>query len=303
MCKILFFFIMTSGLLVGLKAQNAIIPLYTEIPPGNKDIEVQEKWATSGSGSATVTQVTIPELWQFSDGDESPKPAIIICPGGGYRYEAYEHEGKQVAQWLSELGFQAFVLKYRLPDEDLFENSTYVPLADARNAIALIRKDAKKLGVNPHKVGIMGFSAGGHLAGSASVLFNHKIPYCASGKKVRPDFSILIYPVISMTDSLTHKGSKDALLGPNASQKMIDLFSLEKQVTSATPPTFILHAVDDRAVPPENTINYAKALREYDIPVREIILPEGGHGFGFRKESPAFEWTEHLAQWLNENIK
>ncbi len=285
------------------QAQKAIIPLYEDTIPGNKITGIKEKRDNSKSGSAVISNITEPELWWFPARTDTARPAIIICPGGGYRYEAYEHEGKQVAEWLSDMGYQAFVLKYRLPDENLFSEATYIPLADARQAIALVRKMAKSLGTNPKKVGIMGFSAGGHLAASASTLFNHEIPYAKTGDLVRPDFSILIYPVISMTDELTHKGSREALLGNNPSQKLIDLFSLEKQVSEETPPTFILHAADDRAVPADNTRTYAKALRQKNVNVKEIILPEGGHGFGFREESPAFEWTTHLAEWLHETGK
>lgn len=284
-------------------AQDAVFPLYKGNIPGNKEVEVEEVRHVSGSGSPMLTKVTKPELWWYSAGTESPRPAIIICPGGGYGYEAYQHEGVQVAQWLAELGYQAFVLKYRLPDETLFEQATFIPMADARQAIRLVRKMAKSVGVDAQKVGIMGFSAGGHLAASASTLFNKKIPYAKKGKTVRPDFSILIYPVISMTDELTHRGSRKALLGDAPSPEMIELFSLEKQVSPSTPPTFILHAADDKAVPVGNTNAYAAALRDNNVPVNEIILPQGGHGFGFRKESPAFQWTDHLAKWLENNIR
>jgi acetyl esterase/lipase len=285
------------------QAQKAIIPLFDDTIPGNKVTGIKETREISKSGSSVISNITKPELWWYQAKAETARPAIIICPGGGYRYEAYEHEGEQVAKWLSDIGYQAFVLKYRLPDENLFSDATYIPLADARQAVALVRKMAKSLSTNPEKVGIMGFSAGGHLAASASTLFNQEIPYAKAGDLVRPDFSILIYPVISMTDELTHKGSREALLGNNPSQKLIDLFSLEKQVSEETPPTFILHAADDRAVPPGNTTTYAKALREKNVKVKEIILPEGGHGFGFRKESPAFEWTIHLSDWLHKTVK
>jgi acetyl esterase/lipase len=283
-------------------AQNKILKLYDGVPPGSKNIKTKEIRTISDYGSPILRNVTEPELWHFSANGTGNKPAIIICPGGGYKVEAYEHEGIQVAEWLSGLGFQAFVLKYRLPDDALFSNATYVPLADARKAIAMIREKASELNVNPEKIGIMGFSAGGHLAASASTLFNHQVPLSSEGKKVRPDFSILVYPVISMTSAITHQGSKTALLGKNASQDLVHLFSLEKQATAQTPPTIIFHAKDDGAVPAENTIRYAQALRENNVPVKEVLLEKGGHGFGFRKESPAFIWTDHLEQWLNANI-
>jgi|CEGE01.1.fsa_nt_gi acetyl esterase/lipase len=279
-------------------SQDRSIPLYQGNPPGNKTQDTEETWTTSASGSAIVTNVTVPELWFFDSKCKQPAPAIIICPGGGYQYQAYEHEGKQVAKWLSQLGYQAFVLKYRLPDELLFDQATTIPLTDALQAIASIRKNASQLGVDSTKVGIMGFSAGGHLAASASNLFKLDLPLGSVTGNARPDFSILMYPVISMSDDLTHQGSREALLGKQPDEKQIDLFSLEKQVTPETPPAFILHAQDDGSVPVENTKQYAEALRKANVPVQEIILPRGGHGFGFRKESPAFEWTRHLEKWL-----
>jgi acetyl esterase/lipase len=146
----------------------------------------------------------------------------------------------------------------------------------------------------------MGFSAGGHLAGSASTLFDVDIPYIKSGSRMRPDFSILIYPVISMRDGLTHSGSKKALLGENPDPELVRLFSLENQVTPDTPPTFILHAGDDESVSVENTMYYAEALQKNKVPVKKIIVPHGGHGFGYRKESPAFNWTGYLSSWLKD---
>ncbi|WP_025006760.1 alpha/beta hydrolase [Marinilabilia salmonicolor] len=290
--------IFIASMMLNAMAQDQSIPLYQDTPPGNKTPNTGEVWSTSASGSAIVSNITTPELWFFGSDSGQPAPAIIICPGGGYRYQAYEHEGLQVAKWLSQLGYQAFVLKYRLPDESLFDNASTIPLTDARQAIVTIRKNASTLGVDSTKVGIMGFSAGGHLAASASTLFNHNLPYIKATPLARPDFSILMYPVISMTDSLTHKGSREALLGKHPDNKQVDLYSLEKQVTSETPPAFILHAEDDGSVPADNTKQYAGALRKANVPVQEIILPKGGHGFGFRKESPAFEWTVHLEKWL-----
>lgn len=286
-----------------ISAQYTTIPLFDPPAPGNKDVMVEEEKTTSGRGSKRITNVTNPQLWHFQASGETPSPAVIICPGGGYRYQAYEHEGIQVAKWLASLGYHAFVLKYRLPDESLFTNAPYIPLIDTRQAIITVRKNAHEFGIDPDKIGIMGFSAGGHLAASASVLFNYEIPFSAFGPEVRPDFSILIYPVISMTDSLAHKGSRKALLGTDYPPEMAEFFSLEKQVTPAVPPTYIIHAADDRSVVPENTKIYASALRDKNVPVEEIILPKGGHGFGFKKESPAFKWTEYLANWLDKTIK
>lgn len=302
MKKLLIIFFTLSGMMQTSAGQYTPVPIYDPPAPGSKDVEIEETRTSSENGTATLKNVTKPEMWHFEATGDTTRPAVIICPGGGYQAQAYEHEGTEVAKWLASLGYQAFVLKYRLPDKELFTDAPYIPLGDARQAILTVRQQADQFGVDPSKIGIMGFSAGGHLAATASVLFNKKIPFAQTGPEVRPDFSILIYPVISMTDEFTHQGSKQALLGETPSPDMEKLFSAEKQVNSATPPTFILHAEDDEGVAPQNTRAYAKALRKHDVEVKEIILPEGGHGFGFKKESPAFKWTEYLEEWLNEKF-
>lgn len=286
--------------IMSIKAQHQTIRLWESVPPGNKNVQAEEQRTISGSDAKILTKVTTPELWWFPSVKGGTCPAIIICPGGGYGVEAYEHEGTQVAEWLATQGFNACVLKYRLPDETLFEQATFIPLADVRQSLLLIRNRATELKTDPNCVGVMGFSAGGHLAASAATLFDTRIPYVQSGRKVRPDFSILLYPVISMRDSLTHKGSRKALLGENPTESMIETFSLEEQVTPSTPPTFILHATDDSGVNIGNTLCYTEALKKNNVRVKQILLPEGGHGFGFRKESPAFIWTDHLSEWLQE---
>ncbi len=302
MKKIIFTFIFLSTILYA-SGQYTPIPLYDAPAPGYKDVQIKEKVSTSESGSKMVTNVTEPELWHFSAENDSVRPAVIICPGGGYRYQAFEHEGTDVAEWLVSQGFHAFVLKYRLPDENLFTDAEFIPLIDARQAILKVREKAEELNVDAGKTGIMGFSAGGHLAASASTLFDKKIPYSISGPEVRPDFSILVYPVISMTDSLTHSGSKAALLGTNPNPELVELFTLEKQVTRANPPTLIVNASDDESVIPDNTILFSDELKKHQVPVEVVILPKGGHGFGFRESSPAFEWTARLEKWLEDNIK
>ena len=283
--------------------QQNPIPLYDSQAPGNKGVEAKEIQSSPNDGVATVTNITRPELWHYAPATDAEAPAIIICPGGGYGFLAHEHEGAQVAEWLTSLGYHAFVLKYRLPDEKLFYEAPFIPLMDARHAIARVRQNAGNWQVNASAIRIMGFSAGGHLAASASVLADEEIPYAPAGSEVRPDFSILIYPVITMTTDFTHMGSKQNLLGENPTKEMVRLFSLEKQVNKNTPPTFILHARDDQAVPPQNTKAYAEALKTNGIKAETIFLPEGGHGFGFKIDSPAFTWTKHLEKWLNKSKK
>lgn len=281
------------------KAQT-VIPLWKSIPPGNIKHQVKELREESLSGAKVLSGVSIPELWFFKSNNQTKCPAIIICPGGGYAKEAYEHEGTQVAQWLNELGIHAFVLKYRLPDNRICNNSSYVPLMDAQRAIQLVRDSAESFQIDNNRIGIMGFSAGGHLAASCSNLSEPVIDDVH--KPIRPDFSILLYPVISMKTGLTHEGSRNNLLGKNPNQELIHTFSMEKQVSSKTPPTFICHAKDDQAVVVQNTIVYVKALKEHGIDTEVHLLEEGGHGFGMHNDSPAFIWTKYLKTWLEKNI-
>jgi len=212
--------------------------------------------------------------------------AVVICPGGGYAGVSQIKEGSEFAQWFNELGISAFVLYYRMP------NGHYnVPLTDVQTAFSIIRKRAGEWKINKTKIGIMGFSAGGHLASTAGTHFKNN--------KERPAFMILGYPVVTMKDDFAHKGSRQNLLGQNQTDDLINLFSNELQVTKQTPPTFIVHAKDDKVVPIENSRNLAKALQGKDVPVQLVEYDLGGHGFGMRKKGiPADNWTEQLKIWL-----
>lgn len=213
---------------------------------------------------------------------------VVICPGGGYGGLAMSHEGTEVAEWLNSKGITAVVLKYRMPNKH-----SNVPLEDGHQAIRYVRENAEELGVDPQKVGILGFSAGGHLA---STISTH---YATSGISTRPDFSILFYPVITMKVA-THGGSKLNLLGDNPSESDIHRFSNEEQVTVNTPPTILLLSDDDETVPTCNSEQYYSALKQNNIPAAMYIFPEGGHGWGFRKD---FRYHEEmktlLSKWLD----
>jgi acetyl esterase/lipase len=246
-----------------------------------------------------VSKVSRPALYHYpSTISADAKAAVIIVPGGGYIREAIDHEGWMPAQWFAQRGIEAFVLKYRLPDEALFDNASMVPLMDAQHAIALVRSQAAVFGIDPHKIGIIGFSAGGHLAASASNLFALPADNTQKPQNIRPDFSILIYPVITMDTLFTHMGSRENLIGQNPSDELVQLFSLENQVSEQTPVTFMVHALNDKAVPIENSNRYAQNLFEKGGDVTKIILPDGGHGFGFRDNSPVSWWTQYLEVWL-----
>lgn len=232
--------------------------------------------------------------------DKASKAAIIVCPGGGYAHLA-KHEGHDVAQWFQSIGITAIVLKYR-------RGTQYghpVPLNDAQRAIRTARANASKWQIDPARIGIMGFSAGGHLAASASTHFDDgnstatDPPPSPEKFSSRPDFSILGYPVITMTLPFTHKGSRKNLLGDTPSDALVDLMSNEKQVTAKTPPTFIFHSVDDKVVPLENTLLYVEALRKANVPFEFHVYETGNHGYGLAKNNPKINtWPTLLENWL-----
>ncbi|MDE6170069.1 MAG: alpha/beta hydrolase [Duncaniella sp.] len=216
--------------------------------------------------------------------------AIIMCPGGGYGWEAMDHEGHAMAQWFNAQGIAYVVLKYRLP-----HGNHEIPLSDAEQAVRLVRNHASEWGVNPSKIGIMGASAGGHLA---STLATHY-----SGNETRPDFQVLFYPVITMDPSYTHGGSRENLLGKNPSKELQDKYSNELQVSSSTPKAFIMLSSDDTAVPVANGVNYYMALLKNNVSASLHAYPTGGHGWGY---GDGFlyksQWMEELEKWLREEI-
>ncbi len=227
--------------------------------------------------------------------------AILIFPGGSYERLAIDKEGIKVAKWLNSLGIPAFVLKYRLPNDITMKNKTIAPLQDAQKAIRIIRKNANKWDINPDKIGVLGFSAGGHLASTLSTQFERKVYESNDNVTARPDFSILIYPVISMIEGITHSVSKINLLGKNPSQELINNYSNEKQINSTTPKTFLVHATDDKAVSVNNSINYYLNLLHYNIPAEMHIYEKGGHGFGLGTTETNKDWTKACEKWLVAN--
>jgi acetyl esterase/lipase len=231
--------------------------------------------------------------------------AILICPGGAYSYLSYDKEGVDIARWLNSLGYTACILKYRLPAEGhAFRND--VPLMDAQRAIRLIRSNAIEWGLSSANIGVIGFSAGGHLASSLGTLYNRKVHEHMDQTdqiSARPDFLILVYPVISMTDSITHAGSKNNLLGDSPADSLVYIFSTNLQVTSETPSTFIVHASDDGTVEPENSLLFYRAILQANVPAEMHIFEKGGHGFGIRQaEGPVGNWTKLCEEWL-QNFK
>ena len=228
--------------------------------------------------------------------------AVVICPGGGYGYVSMDHEGTQIANWLNSIGVAAFIVNYR---QNGTGYSYPAPLQDAQRAVKIVRARAQEWNIDPKRIGIMGFSAGGHLASSIGTHFQNNY-YDAKDAidktSCRPDFMVLLYPVITMEDSFTHSGSKRNLLGRNPDPKLVENLSNEKQVTSDTPPTFLVHSSEDRTVPVENSIYFYLALRKAGIPAEMHIYQKGSHGSGIEKNFGMIStWPERCVQWMNVN--
>ena len=219
--------------------------------------------------------------------------------GGGYSRLAIDKEGADVAKWLNENGIAGIVLKYRLPNDSIMENRAFGPLMDAQEAIRLLRRNAKLWGININRIGVLGFSAGGHLAGSVSTLYSYKTYESLDSTSCRPDFSLIIYGVISLEPSISHKQSRINLIGESPSPEIQQLFSADLNVTKDTPPAFLVHALDDKSVNPINSILYMQALNRLNIPVELHLYQSGGHGFGLGYNGGTESlWTSACLAWL-----
>ena len=272
-----------------------VLKLYTGTIPNSKDSDIKE---TEKPGM--FADVTIPTLESFlPEKEKSTGAAVIICPGGGYGVVVYQGEGVKTAKEFQKNGVAAFVLKYRLPNDLIMIDKKTGPLQDAQQAIKLVRERASEWGIDKNKIGIMGFSAGGHLASTAATHFEKAVIENSNNTNLRPDFQILVYPVISMQDSLTHQGSRVNLLGENPSEDIVNLFSNELQVKENTPPAYITHAADDTVVDVDNSINYFEALRHHKVSVEMHIYPKGNHGFVLRQ--PTEEWMMPLFEWMKNS--
>jgi len=287
-----------------LSAQK-LIPLYQgEVPNAKpcdeKDHEfIDTSWMKPGI--LVVDHITKPTLTVFEPAaGKRTKTAVIICPGGGYGIIAAGHEGADVAKVFNEAGVTAFVLRYRLPKDECMNHKEYVPLMDAQQAIYFVRSHAEQYNIDPNKIGIMGFSAGGHLASTVGTHFN-PVRTELAGANVRPDFMMLIYPVISFNEQIGHIGSRDNLLGKDPDEKLVHLFSNEEQVTAQTPPTFLVHASDDDGVNPENSIRFYQALLKNKVQAELHLYEHGGHGFGLHNASTKEDWFKSCIDWMRGN--
>ena len=278
------------------------LPLYSGSIPNSQPSGVQETSVTEAGNRVRISNVVQPNLTVFVPAPGTANgTSVIICPGGGYGLLAIDSEGYDVAKRLNEMGVTAFVLKYRLPNDQSQVDKTITPLLDAQQALRLVRQQAAKYRLNPERIGLMGFSAGGHLAAWAGTSFAHPAGSNPGPESVRPAFLVLVYPVISFSDTLRHAGSRDNLLGKTPSAGQIRQYSNELQVSAQTPPTFLVHAEDDKAVPVNNSIVFYQACLRHGVPAEMHLYPKGGHGFGLNNATTPDRWTDRLRNWLDAN--
>jgi acetyl esterase/lipase len=255
-------------------------------------------WPNGAPGAKGDADVDKPDLTRYVASQKKVPTGIIVCPGGGYVHLAMSYEGTDIAKWLNTMGISAFVLKYRLGPK--YHHPA--ELDDAQRAIRYVRAHAAEFGIDPHHIGIWGFSAGGHLASTAGTHFDNGTPNSADPidrESSRPDFMILAYPVITFEEPYAHRGSRDALLGPNPDPALVELLSNEEHVTKDTPPTFLFHTSDDPVVPVQNSIYFYLALRRAGVPAEMHIYEHGKHGVGLAQDIPELStWPTLLANWL-----
>ena len=275
-----------------------VFSLVATLARGAETPEAIPLWPDGAPGALGKAPEDIPSIRVYPAPDaKGPAPAIVVCPGGGYGGLA-AHEAEPIAKWLNTLGITGVVLKYRLGPR--YHHP--VMLQDAQRAIRTVRARAGEWNIDPNHVGILGFSAGGHLAATASTQFDKGDANATDPvdrQSSRPDVSVLVYPVITMTDPHTHAGSRRNLLGENAPNELVESMSAERRVTKDTPPAFIFHTADDQPVPVENAMLYASALRKAGVPFELHVYEKGRHGVGLAKDDPVLSsWTGRCADWL-----
>lgn len=275
-------------------AAPAVIALWPEGVPGAKSIGPEK------SVDGRVSNVSEPTLTVYGPAAGMANgTAVVICPGGGYVRLSVDHEGTNYANWLASLGVTSFVLKYRMK-----EFGHPAPLQDVLRAVRLVRSRAAEWGLNPARIGVIGSSAGGHLAASAGTLFDHALGRTGAALdaiSARPDFMILLYPVITMEGAVVHAGSRKALLGDAPSPALLHLMSVETQVSAATPPTLLIHTQADKSVPVENSILFYQALTRAGVPAEMLLFEQGGHGVGLRSGlGTTSDWPRRAEEWLRD---
>lgn len=281
---------------ISLLAQDKVLKIWPNGAPNDNGITTPEE-KFNGSWVRNVSEAEI--FVYLPDQEKNTGAALVICPGGGYIIEAMDHEGFDMAKFLQLNGIAGIVLKYRLPNQH-----HEVPSSDARRAIQIVRAHAAEWGIDPGKIGIAGSSAGGHLASTAGTVFdagNPESDQVVEQQSSRPDFILLLYPVISMNEEFGHMGSRENLIGIGHDKELIRKYSNELNVSAQTPPTFLILTDDDTTVPPRNSIEFYSALKKYEVRAEMHIFQKGGHGFGMRQEGlPVNKWPGLFMDWLKE---
>jgi acetyl esterase/lipase len=281
---------------------SIILPLWDSAIPGEiSDSSYQEKVSQPWGGDCW-SGVSRPQLFLHRPKVQKSRAAVIICPGGGYEYISYDNEGFTLAEWLVSLGLTAIVLKYRLPSSRIMRDQSLGPLQDAQEAIRYARRHASEWDIAADQILIMGSSAGGHLAASATLLYDHEC-YTHDGVSARPDGVILAYPVVSMREGLTHAGSRECLLGKDPQPAAVHQFSLELHARPDAPPCFLFHSTDDGAVPWRNSAFLAEALADLSVDVNLHLFSSGGHGYGLARGAVGAHsaWPLIAEEWLRSH--
>ena len=277
-----------------LTAQDKVLKVWPNGAPNHNGMDKpEEKY-----DGVRVRNVSEAEMYVYlPEKEKNTGAAVVICPGGGYMIEAMDHEGYDMAKWLKSRGVAGIVLKYRLP-----YGHHEIPSGDARQALRIVRKNAEAWGIDPAKIGIAGSSAGGHLASTVGTRFddgNKESEDSFERMSSRPDFMLLLYPVITFSEEFGHMGSRKNLIGEGNDWKMVKEYSNELHVTPQTPPTFLVLADDDKGVVPRNSVEFYLALKENNVPAEMHIFAEGNHGFGMNKKNlPVDQWPELFYNWL-----
>jgi acetyl esterase/lipase len=295
--------LISSTFAINGNAQNPVLKVWPDGAPGtvtNKNYS--EKATVTGDIVSRYEKVTDPTITVFLPAAEkSTGTAVLICPGGGYGVLAFDHEGYAIARWLNNNGIAGIILKYRLPSDDIMKDKSVGPLQDAQEAIRIIRRNSQEWKIDPRKIGVIGFSAGGHLASTLSTHFAEKVYTVKDTTSARPDFSLLIYPVISFDSAFTHAGSRRNLIGANPSDDVVRHFSNELMITDKTPPAFLVHSADDKAVPVKNSMVYFEGLVRNNIPSELHVFQKGGHGYGLSiNNGTQSAWPDLCLRWLKE---
>ena len=296
--KIVLCALMLMGVAILTNAQEKPLLLY---PNGVPNAKPTPKTYVEKINKDWISYVITPTITPYlpASGTENGT-AIVIFPGGGYSGLSMVNEGSSIAKAFNNIGVTAFVVKYRLPSDEIMVDKTIGPLQDAQQAVLMVRQNAAKWGLKADKIGIIGFSAGGHLASTAGTHFDKVLVDNKDNISVRPDFMMLLYPVISF-GPLTHTGSRESLIGKTPTDDLVNLYSNEKQVTANTPPTFLVHAENDTVVPVQNSLMFYEALLNAKVKAEMHLFQEGGHGFGLNNSKSKNKWMDWAKNWLEEN--